>query len=176
MMHDDFDFGGGSGGPGGRGRGFFGPGPVGFRAGRGMMEPAILQTLLKKPMHGYEIISTLEENSGGMWRPSPGSIYPTLQLLEEKEFVECKEQHGKKVYHLTAAGNKEAQEGREETERLWQRFENGRDVPDVRRTAHDTFHLMRKIYRKGTDSQRERLTALLMRLHHDVETIAKETK
>lgn len=55
-----------------------------FRAGRGMMEPAILAALSERPMHGYEIISYLEKRSQGYWRPSPGSVHPTLQPLEKK--------------------------------------------------------------------------------------------
>ncbi len=84
-----------------------------FRAGRGMMEPAILSVLLDKPMHGYEIISTLEENSHGMWRPSAGSIYPTLQLLEEKGLLSSQEIDGKKVYNLTDEGQEAAAETKE---------------------------------------------------------------
>ena len=59
----------------------------GSRARRGDMVPIILRALLEKPMHGYEIISELEEKSFGYWWPSAGSIYPNLQLLEEQGFV-----------------------------------------------------------------------------------------
>jgi DNA-binding PadR family transcriptional regulator len=55
-------------------------------------------------MHGYQIIQELSERSGGSWRPSPGSVYPTLQLLEDEGLVTGEESAGKRVYRLTDAG------------------------------------------------------------------------
>lgn len=75
---------------------------------RGDMGLVLLNALLDKPMHGYELIKVLEEKSKGTWRPSPGSVYPTLQLLEEQEFVVSSMQGGKKTYAVTPAGRKEA--------------------------------------------------------------------
>lgn len=76
---------------------------------RGDMGLVLLTTLLDRPMHGYELIRTLEEKSKGTWRPSPGSVYPTLQLLEEQEFLTSSLQGGKKVYAITQAGRKETE-------------------------------------------------------------------
>jgi len=59
-------------------------------------------------MHGYEIMTDLAERSGGMWRPSPGSVYPTLQLLEDEDLVRGDATDGKRVYRLTDAGVAEA--------------------------------------------------------------------
>src|SRR5262249_20971014 len=75
-----------------------------LQARRGDMRGIILKALLERPMHGYEIIRSLEEASGGMWRPSPGSVYPMLQLLEEEELVTGRDENGKKVYALTETG------------------------------------------------------------------------
>ena len=96
-----FGFGGGF-GPGG---GQFGPGREGGRFfGRGDMKYALLWLLQERPMHGYEMIKALEQRSGGFYSPSPGSIYPTLQMLEEGGFVTGNEVEGKKVYTITDAG------------------------------------------------------------------------
>ena len=111
----------GFGGPGGfggrRGRrylrhhehgfpGFLGRGP---RAGRGDVRAAILALLAEQPMHGYQIMRELGERSGGVWRPSPGSIYPTLQQLEDEELVRPETgDGGRRVFALTDAG-REAQ-------------------------------------------------------------------
>jgi DNA-binding PadR family transcriptional regulator len=84
----------------GRGRG---------RMRRGDIRVALLRALLDGPAHGYEIISRLEEKSGGLWRPSPGSVYPTLQMLEEEELLRSHEDSGKKVYELTDSGRAEAE-------------------------------------------------------------------
>ena len=99
------------GGPHGRRRGrHFGPGQAfGRRAGRGDIRAAILALLVEEPMHGYQIIQELAERTGGVWRPSPGSVYPTLQQLEDEELVrETASESGKRVYELTDAGREQA--------------------------------------------------------------------
>jgi DNA-binding PadR family transcriptional regulator len=65
---------------------------------------ALLDLLRERPMYGYEMIKALEEKSGGFYTPSPGSIYPTLQMLEERGFVTAEEIDSKKVYSITEAG------------------------------------------------------------------------
>ena len=74
---------------------------------RGDMGLVLLNALLDRQMHGYELIRALEEKSHGTWRPSPGSVYPTLQMLEEQEFVVSSLQNGKKVYAVTELGRAE---------------------------------------------------------------------
>lgn len=85
----------------------FGPGGPwggGSRARRGEVRVAILALLAEEPMHGYQVIQELDERSGGMWRPSPGSVYPTLQMLEDEGLITAAEVEGKRVYSLTDAG------------------------------------------------------------------------
>src|SRR6187551_2484675 len=98
-------------GPHGRRRGRpFGPGQAfGRRAGRGDIRAAILALLVEEPMHGYQIIQELAERTGGVWRPSPGSVYPTLQQLQDEELVrETPSESGKRVYELTETGREQA--------------------------------------------------------------------
>jgi len=76
----------------------------GPRARRGDVRTGILSVLTDRPMHGYEVIRELEARSGGRWRPSPGSIYPTLQMLEDEGLVKGEEQDGKRVFEITKAG------------------------------------------------------------------------
>jgi DNA-binding PadR family transcriptional regulator len=98
------------GGPHGRRRRRHG-GPYAFgrRAGRGDIRAAILVLLTEEPMHGYQIIQELTERTGGVWRPSPGSVYPTLQQLQDEELVrEAPSDSGKRVYELTDAGREQA--------------------------------------------------------------------
>jgi DNA-binding PadR family transcriptional regulator len=71
---------------------------------RGDIRQAILRALVDGPAHGYEVIRRLEERSGGLWRPSAGSVYPTLQLLEEEGLLTSREEGGKRVYELTEDG------------------------------------------------------------------------
>jgi len=86
------------------------------RAKRGDVRTAVLTMLAEEPMHGYQIIQRLEERSGGFWRPSAGSVYPTLQLLEDQGFVKSEEIEGKRVFSLTEAGRTEAARIKERAE------------------------------------------------------------
>ncbi|MEI7027773.1 PadR family transcriptional regulator [Paenibacillus sp. y28] len=75
--------------------------------GRGGIRWALLKLLAIEPMHGYQMMKALEEQSGGVYVPSAGSIYPTLQLLEDHGLVSAREESGKKIYHLTIEGRAE---------------------------------------------------------------------
>ncbi|MEQ1873797.1 MAG: PadR family transcriptional regulator [Ilumatobacteraceae bacterium] len=98
---DRGEFGFGRGGPhhGGRGR----------RTRRGDIRVALLAGLSDGPAHGYELIQRLSDRTGGRWKPSPGSVYPTLQLLEDAGFVSASQQDTKRVYAITDAGKAELQ-------------------------------------------------------------------
>ncbi len=74
------------------------------RARRGDVRTAILTLVDEKPAHGYDLIRELEERSGGMWQPSPGSVYPTLQLLEDQGLLTSEDVDGKRVYVITDQG------------------------------------------------------------------------
>lgn len=86
---------------------------TGTRAGRGEVRSAVLALLGERPMYGYQIIREIEERSGGNWKPSAGSVYPTLQLLADEGFISAEESNGRKIYSLTEAGREdlEASEG-----------------------------------------------------------------
>lgn len=77
---------------------------VGTRMARGDVRAAVLALLVEQPMHGYQIIREIEERSGGAWKPSPGSVYPTLQLLTDEGLIAAEESNGRKTYSLTAEG------------------------------------------------------------------------
>ena len=97
----------------GFGRGFRGPwGPQGPRARRGDVRAAIIALLAERPMHGYQVIQELESRTGGAWRVSPGSVYPTLQMLEEEGLIVGEEIEGKRVYSLTDSGRAQVESGR----------------------------------------------------------------
>ena len=81
---------------------------VGTRMGRGDVRAAVLALLAEQPMHGYQIIHEIEERSGGSWKPSAGSVYPTLQLLADEGLIRAEESNGRKTYSLTEAGRDEA--------------------------------------------------------------------
>jgi len=80
------------------------------RMGRGDIRTAILVALTEEPMHGYQIIQSIEKSTNGAWKPSPGSIYPTLQLLADEGLVTAEQVGERKVYSLTEAGRETAAE------------------------------------------------------------------
>jgi len=136
----------------GRGRGFgpgspgsfFGQGP---RANRGDIRAAILALLAERPMHGYQIIQEITDRSGGVWAPSPGSVYPTLQHLEDEGLVTADTTEGKKVFSLTAAGQA-ANEARGATTAPWEEV-GRRHRPAGRRRPSDRPRRHRRADRGG---------------------------
>lgn len=86
------------------------------RVGKGDVRAAILLLLDEAPLHGYQLIHLIEERSGGVWRPSPGSVYPALQLLEDEGLVRPEQDEGRRVFHLTDTGKASVAEHRRELE------------------------------------------------------------
>ena len=110
----------GGGGDGERGHGPFG-GPRG-RARRGEARYVLLDALRDGPKHGYEIIKALEERSGGQYVPSPGTVYPTMQYLEDQGLVRADSGTERRVYHLTEAGQTELEAHADDLADFWGRF------------------------------------------------------
>lgn len=119
--------------PGGFGRHWGGwwPGPPGFvrgpKAGRGDVRAAILALLREGPRNGYQIMSEIEERSGGAWRPSPGAVYPALQQLADEGLVEAEESGGRRTFSLTDAGRRHIEENPEMARAAWESM--GSDEP-----------------------------------------------
>jgi DNA-binding PadR family transcriptional regulator len=130
------------------------------RVRRGDVRSAVLALLDDRPMHGYEMIQELEERTGGRWTPSPGSIYPTLQLLEDEGLVSAEEVEGRKVYSLTEAGQKEAP-ARTEEARPWE--EGDEDSPRfaVRQELFRTIGAAKTVARGDDDAQMEKAAEIL---------------
>jgi DNA-binding PadR family transcriptional regulator len=114
-------------GPGGRG--FPGRhGRRGRRTSRGDIRTAVLALVAEQPRHGYEIIQEIAERTSGAWRPSPGSVYPTLSQLEDEGLVRVEQAEGRRVVHLTEEGTRYVDEHREELDAVWASV--GRDADD----------------------------------------------
>lgn len=87
----------------------------GTRVARGDVRAAVLALLVEQPMHGYQIIAEIGERSGGAWKPSPGSVYPTLQMLTDEGLLRAEESGGRKTYSLTDEGREVAEAESERT-------------------------------------------------------------
>ena len=146
-------------GPGGR----FGHGPRGRRGGRGRLNvrQAVLALLLERPMHGYEIIQELDSRTNGIWRPSPGSVYPTLQLLEDEGLIEAVAEAGRKSFRLTDAGRPEAEAAAQDPP--WGRFGDDTlsQVQDFRDAAVGIMGALKEVGFNGTPEQRQKALEVL---------------
>lgn len=139
---------------------FFGSGPRRgghWRGGRmfeqGGLKFVILRLLDEKPRHGYEIIKELEERSGGRYTPSPGTVYPTLTMLEEMGFASSTvEEGGKKVYSITDAGRQHLTENKSAVDDVIERLAQvGASIfGEQMRTAHEAMGALGRTYMHAT--------------------------
>jgi DNA-binding PadR family transcriptional regulator len=97
---------------------------------RGDMKYVILELVKEKPSHGYELSQALEDRFHGMYSPSPGSIYPVLQLLEDMGYVSLNTNEGKKIYTITEAGKRFLEEQKEIMEAIRGRLRGLWDAKD----------------------------------------------
>ena len=160
----------GPGGPGepGRGRVF----------GHGALKFVILSLLAEKPRHGYEIIKELEERVGGAYSPSPGTIYPTLSLLEDMGYARSATEEGsRKVYEITDEGRRHLEENRPVVDQIFGRVDemNAHFIGQAMSKLGGAFaSLGRATFRAATQRQRDeawvaRVKEILERAARDIE-------
>jgi DNA-binding PadR family transcriptional regulator len=143
----------------------------------GEVKYVILRLLKEKPRHGYEIMKALEERLGGWYTPSAGTVYPTLQLLEDQGYVRAVETEGKKVYHITPEGEAFLQEHREFTDDIFDRLRDvvGGFASGPMGELHAAFgRVARATYRNAWHRGPEnpaipRITAILNKAADDIE-------
>jgi len=134
----------------------------GRRARRGDVRTALISLLADNPMHGYDLIRELEQRSGGAWRPSPGSIYPTLQLLEDEGLVTSEERDGKRVYTITDAGRAELEERRERGGgEPWEFGPLGEGLGQLREAGGQLAAAAMQVARTGSEAQRKHAAEIL---------------
>lgn len=142
-------------------RQMFGGGPP--RAERGEVRFLILDALADQPRHGYEVIQTIESRSEGAYRPSPGTVYPTLQMLEELGQVRSKEVEGRKTYEITDEGRAELEAHRDEVEEAYERLSGGPFAMHPEE-VHQLWERVHRITRSvGSGLRRGRLGATKLR-------------
>src|SRR4051794_18389446 len=141
-------------GPGGPG-GFGPPWRRGRRIRRGDVRAAILLLVEEEPRNGYQIMQELESRSGGVWRPSPGSVYPALQLLADEGLIRSEARDGGNIFELTDAGKAHVEEHRERFGSPWQQA--GEGVPEGFRELGGLLgqvaEAVRQVMQAGTQGQ-----------------------
>jgi DNA-binding PadR family transcriptional regulator len=160
-----------------------GPGPGGERFfGRGDLKYVILDLLKDQPRHGYDIIRALEDRMGGRYRPSPGSVYPTLQMLEDLGYVTSNQEEGKKVYSITDEGRRYLTEQASTIDDIRSRISAGWDAaqrPETADLMHELQQLARALFRQGTrgalqDPERlKKLREIVARARAEVDTLGE---
>lgn len=132
------------------------------RAARGDVRLAVLVLLAEEPMHGYQIIAEIEKRSKGAWKPSAGSVYPTLQLLVDEGLLEQSVEDGRKTYALTEAGKTEATAA-SSRQAPWEAFD-ARDplgMGPLPKAGIDLAHAAAQVRRTGTQAQVEQAVTVL---------------
>jgi DNA-binding PadR family transcriptional regulator len=112
-------------------------------------------------MHGYEMIKEIDTRTGGIWSPSPGSVYPTLQLLEDEGLISSEESGGRKRFTLTDAGQPEATAAAADAP--WNEFsaESVSSGQDTREAVFGIMNALRQIGFDGTPEQWQQAVAVL---------------
>jgi DNA-binding PadR family transcriptional regulator len=143
----------------------FGPGRGrrGGRRPRGDIRLAVLALLAEQPRHGYEIIQEIGERTQGSWRPSPGSVYPTLAQLTDEGLVRTEESDGRRTVELTEAGTQYVAEHRDELDKVWSTVgdEVSASVTGLRTQYGQLHAAVLQIMSAGTDEQRDTAAAAL---------------
>ena len=143
----------------------------------GEVKFVILRLLKEKPRHGYEIIKALEEKMAGCYTPSAGTVYPTLQLLEDEGYIRAEDSDGKKVYHVTPEGERYLEQHRHLLDEILDRVREtvrdftGGGIGEVQgafaQLAATTF---RKAWRRGPDDPAlKRVAEILRKAKEEVE-------
>ena len=145
----------------------------------GDMKYVILKLLAERPMHGYEVMKELEEHTRGCYKPSPGSVYPTLQWLEDEGLVSSEEKDGKKVYAINDAGRAFLDENKSTVEDIFERVEElmdhlvGEPMPEINRMMGK---LVARVYRaswryRRDDDRRKQVITILETALNEIESL-----
>lgn len=166
----------------GRERGAFGSGRF---FGPGEVRIALLALLHDGPKHGYELMKQLEARSGGTYRASAGTIYPTLQQLEDEDLVTSSREDGKRVYQLTEAGEAVVEEEADGVRRIWRRADAWGDWgstwdPEAREMWRPAIRLVKAAFRAAARADYEpdeldRIKAVLKRAERELRAGDDET-
>jgi DNA-binding PadR family transcriptional regulator len=141
---------------GGRGRG--------PRVRRGDVRAAILDVLAVEPMNGYQIIQQIAERSGGAWKPSPGSVYPTVQQLEDEGLVGGRESDGRRLLELTVEGRQYVADHPEELAATWRPFdqaEEEQETGDLKPVIGQVMAAVWQVVVSGTKQQQAEAAEIL---------------
>jgi DNA-binding PadR family transcriptional regulator len=133
------------------------------KARRGDVRVAILSVLAERPMNGYQVIQEIAERSGGVWKPSPGSVYPTLQQLEDEGLVRVDAKEGRRLYDLTDEGRDYVDSHPDEMSAPWEAMSSppGSERGDIRPLVGQALAALWQIAVSGSADQQARAREVL---------------
>jgi DNA-binding PadR family transcriptional regulator len=147
------------------------------RMRRGDIRKAILLALGDGPANGYEVMGRLEERSGGIWRPSPGSVYPTLQMLEDEGLVRSTTHDGSRTFELTQAGTDSAAaaDATRSGRAPWEHDDGSDDrLRTLRRSMGQTMMAAKQVAHAGNAAQVDRSIEIIQRARKELYQILAE--
>jgi DNA-binding PadR family transcriptional regulator len=131
------------------------------RRPRGDVRAAVLLLVAEQPMHGYQIMQAIAERTGGVWAPSPGAVYPAINLLEDEGLVAVTAESGRRLVTLTDAGREHLAEHAAEWGDPFGGATTEAPGSDLRRLMHELLDAARQVGRAGSDAQREAAATIL---------------
>jgi len=137
------------------------------RMPRGDIKYILLSLIEEAPQHGYQLIKELESRWGGFYRPSPGSVYPTLQLLEEGEYITSSQVEGKKVYTITDKG-RELLANEKASGRRTPESEEQPQLVELKSTLRDINEVILQVARSGNKNRLNEVLSRLKQLKRDI--------
>jgi DNA-binding PadR family transcriptional regulator len=131
------------------------------RVSRGDVRTAVLLLVADQPMHGYQLMQAISERTGGVWTPSPGAVYPTIQQLEDEGLVTVTTDAGRRLVMLTDVGRDQLERNREAWGDPFAAFDPSAPSADLRRLVHELVDAVRQVGRAGNDAQRTAAVKIL---------------
>jgi DNA-binding PadR family transcriptional regulator len=153
---------------GGAGGGQFGPRGRGRRARRGDIRTAALMLLAEEPRNGYQIMQEVQERSGGVWSPSPGSVYPALAQLEDEGLIRTEQGDGRKLFAITDAGRELLAERGEERPAPWEQTGGPGGAHALGGLMREVASAFVQVLRTGSEGQIARAADVLASTRRDL--------
>jgi DNA-binding PadR family transcriptional regulator len=178
-------------GRGGRKGDFGGYGPFGWssprpgghfgrgrKARRGDIRTAALLLLAEEPRNGYQIMQEVEQRSEGVWRPSPGSVYPALQQLEDEGLIRSEETEGRKLFHLTDSGRTKVQQRDENAPAPWEAISSdyGEKAHELGNAAKAMMVAFVQVMKTGDERQLEQARIVLRNARRDLYRVLADSE
>lgn len=148
----------------------------GPRTRRGDIKFILLALLAEGPNHGYNLIKEMENRYGQFRRLSPGSVYPTLQMLEEGGYLTSEQQEGKRVYTITDAGRAllEERSRQRDADRSGELIDAPAEFGDLRKTTTELVDTVSQVARGGKTEQMRRVREMLEQVKRDIHAMLSE--